>query len=139
MRKGINMKRQIRRGVFETNSSSTHSLTMCLKSDYDKWTKGEVLLFTGSGWCYPEDNKPNKNHFYTREEAITFEKSSKYAPSEDFDWNDEDAVMEMLHGNEWYDSDYYDDYCASEYETFEEKLITPSGDEIISFGYYGYC
>ena len=29
------MKRQIRRGVFETNSSSTHSLTMCLKSDYE--------------------------------------------------------------------------------------------------------
>lgn len=25
------MKRQIRRGVFETNSSSTHSLTMMLK------------------------------------------------------------------------------------------------------------
>ena len=133
------MKRQIRRGVFETNSSSTHSLTMCLKSDYDRWTKGEVLLFTGSGWCYPVGNKPQENHFYTKEEAIAFENSSKYAPSEDFDWNDEDAVMEMLHENEWYDSDYYDDYCASEYETFEESLTTPNGDEIISFGYYGYC
>ena len=70
------MKRQIRRGVFETNSSSTHSLTMCLKSDYDRWNRGEVLLFTGSGWCYPDDNAPQKNHFYTKEQAIEFEKSS---------------------------------------------------------------
>ena len=35
------MKRQIRKGVFETNSSSTHSLVMCLKSDYDKWEHGD--------------------------------------------------------------------------------------------------
>ena len=133
------MKRQIRCGVFETNSSSTHSLTMCLKSDYDRWTKGEVLLFTGSGWCYPEENRPKKNHFYTKEEAIAFEKFNKYASSEYFDWNDEDAAMERLHDNEWYDSDYWDDYYGSEFETFEENLTTPSGEEIITFGYYGYC
>ena len=70
------MKRQIRKGVFETNSSSTHSLVMCLKSDFDRWNNGEVLLFTGSGWCYPDDNAPQKNHFYTKEQAIEFEKSS---------------------------------------------------------------
>lgn len=132
------MKRQVRRGVFETNSSSTHSLTMCLKSDYDRWESGEVLLFTGSGWSYPEDNKPQKNHFYTKEEAIAFEKVSKYPPDEDLDWNDEDRVMDMLHDNEWFDSDYYwNDYC-SEYETFEDNLTTPSGDKVITFGYYGY-
>lgn len=37
------MKRQIRRGVFETNSSSVHSITMCMKSDYDKWVAGELV------------------------------------------------------------------------------------------------
>lgn len=37
------MKRQIRHGVFETNSSSTHSLTMCMKSDYDRWVAGELV------------------------------------------------------------------------------------------------
>ncbi|WP_313584682.1 hypothetical protein [Lacrimispora sp.] len=30
------MKRQIRRGVFETNSSSTHSLTMCSEEEFEK-------------------------------------------------------------------------------------------------------
>jgi len=38
------MKRQIRRGVFETNSSSTHSITMCSKEEYERWEKGELLL-----------------------------------------------------------------------------------------------
>lgn len=38
------MKRQIRRNVWETNSSSTHSITMCSKEEYEKWKKGELLL-----------------------------------------------------------------------------------------------
>ena len=37
------MRRQVRRGVFETNSSSVHSITMCTKSDYDKWRNGELV------------------------------------------------------------------------------------------------
>ena len=35
--------RQIRRNVFETNSSSTHSITMCMKSEFDKWVAGELV------------------------------------------------------------------------------------------------
>ena len=38
------MKRQIRRGVFETNSSSVHSITMCMKSDYDRWLAGGLVF-----------------------------------------------------------------------------------------------
>lgn len=37
------MKKSIRFGVFETNSSSTHSLTMCSKEDYQKWENGELI------------------------------------------------------------------------------------------------
>ena len=38
------MKVAIRRGVFETNSSSTHSMTIVAKEDFDKWKKGELLF-----------------------------------------------------------------------------------------------
>ena len=38
------MKRQVRRGVFETNSSSTHSLTMCSEEEFEAWKRGEVLF-----------------------------------------------------------------------------------------------
>ena len=131
------MKRQIRRGTFETNSSSVHSLTMCMKSDYDRWKSDNLFLFTGSGWYYPDYNKPEKNHFYTREEAIAFEKTDKYV-SKDTDWTDEDTVNEILHENEFYDYNYFwDEYCEY-YETFESSMITTNGEEVISFGYYGH-
>ena len=60
------MKMQIRRGVFETNSSSVHSITMCTGSDFDRWTDGELLFW--------EDEKK----FGTREEIIENLKKSTW-------------------------------------------------------------
>lgn len=34
----------VRSGVFETNSSMTHSLVICKYSDYEDWTKGKLLF-----------------------------------------------------------------------------------------------
>lgn len=36
------MKRQIRMGVWETNSSLCHSLSMCTKEQFEKWKNGEI-------------------------------------------------------------------------------------------------
>ncbi len=36
--------RSIRRSIFETNSSSTHSLTICAKEDYEAWKRGEMIF-----------------------------------------------------------------------------------------------
>ena len=35
------MKISVRKGVFETNSSSTHSLTMCSEDEFDQWKDGK--------------------------------------------------------------------------------------------------
>lgn len=35
--------KQIRCGVFETNSSSTHSLSICSEEEFNKWTAGELI------------------------------------------------------------------------------------------------
>lgn len=32
----------IRRNTFETNSSSTHSITICSKESFEKWKNGEL-------------------------------------------------------------------------------------------------
>ena len=40
------MKRQIRQNVFETNSSSVHSLTICSEEDFKKWENGELVYDT---------------------------------------------------------------------------------------------
>lgn len=131
------MKRQIRRGVYETNSSSCHSLVMCMESDYDRWENEGLYLFKGSSYGYPDDKKPTSGNFYTRDEAIAFEKASKY--SHDYvDWNNDDDVEDMLHDNEWYDFDYFwNNYCE-DYETFTDYFTTPTGESVCSFGYYGY-
>lgn len=36
--------KQIRIGVFETNSSSTHSITIVSKENYNRWKNGEMLF-----------------------------------------------------------------------------------------------
>ena len=33
---------QVRQGVFETNSSSTHSITMCTKNEFNEWVDGKI-------------------------------------------------------------------------------------------------
>ena len=129
------MKRQIRRGTFETNSSSVHSLTMCMKSDYDRWKHDDLFLFKGSDYGYLGES-PKYNHFYTKDEAIAFEKMSKYSSIDEC--KNDDEIMEILHENEWYDYDYFwDNYCEY-YETFESSMTTTNGEEVISFGYYGH-
>lgn len=129
------MKRQIRRGTFETNSSSVHSLTMCMKSDYDGWENDNLFLFKGSDYGYL-GKSPQYDHFYTKDEAIAFEKTSKYSSINEC--KNDDEIMNTLHENEWYDYNYFwDEYCEY-YETFKDTMTTTNGEEVVSFGYYGH-
>jgi hypothetical protein len=58
----------VRRNVFETNSSSTHSITMCSEDEYNKWKNGELLY---ERW---------EETFYTKNQIIekAKEKKNKY-------------------------------------------------------------
>ena len=119
--------RQIRNGVFETNSSSTHSLTMMMKSDYSRWESENLYLFKGYtyGWDF---DKPIKNHLYTRDEAEKFIKSYRYYHGEEID----DEMLREMDFVSWDDE-------GSEYlEEFYEEFTTPSGETIVAFGEYGY-
>ena len=35
---------QIRQNIFETNSSSVHSITLCTEDEFQKWKNGEILF-----------------------------------------------------------------------------------------------
>lgn len=35
--------KQVRHSVFETNSSSTHSITICTEDEYEKFKRGELM------------------------------------------------------------------------------------------------
>lgn len=124
------MKRQIRRGVFETNSSSVHSLTMCSGEEYDKWANGEVLYWR------------DRDKFGTREEIIEELKNARYSWGKkelcypNVNWDDEDDVHDVFsdEGIKTYDRFFDDDYM----ETFEDSYVTPNGEKVVAFGYYGY-
>ena len=110
----------IRHGVFETNSSSTHSLTIMTQEEYDKWDKEHYLA----------DDK-----IITRDEAIAEIMKSSW--NKDLDLNDEEAVEEALKDSEYYNSLGYEDYVG-DMEEFSQNFTTPSGDKMVAFGYSGY-
>lgn len=122
------MKKQVRREVFETNSSSTHSLTMCSGEDYDKWEKGELLFW--------ED----QDKFGTRESIIEEMKTMKWYDGSlrypDVNWENEDEVYDIFCDN---GVKTFEKYFEEEwYETYSESYTTPNGEEVVAFGYYGY-
>jgi hypothetical protein len=74
MRKEIKiMKRQIRRGVFETNSSSVHSITLCMESDYEKWKNGELIYNRWADELVPITDEVRKSIEEDERDYLTYE------------------------------------------------------------------
>lgn len=109
--------RAVRVGVFETNSSSTHSITMCSKEEFDKWKDGELLFDTLD------------DVFVTEDEAVARIKETYK------DITDE-GIEDMLGKGDWctYDN-YFNDYWL---ETFTATHVTKKGEVIVAFGKYGH-
>lgn len=115
----------IRQGVFETNSSSTHSLTMCTGTQYESWKNEQLYMVE-----YPLQ-------FLTRDELIMFLKTKTYLPDEDLAAMDTDTFNDWVKDNDvatTYET-YFDD-C--DLETFESTYTTPNGETVVAFGKYGY-
>lgn len=109
------MKIQIRRGVFETNSSSVHSLTICTEAEYNDWACGKVYF-----------DKWNER-FITKDEIPEKFKNANYETEEDLEIAlREDGICTI--------DNFNDDY----FEYFEQTYTTPGGEKIIAFGYSGY-
>lgn len=136
--------KQIRKNVFETNSSSTHSLTMCSKSQFEDWKAGKVLF---NDWKevfveaqkMTEIDKENARDEY----KSLYECQSYYKKWEDLS---EDEINQWY--SKWYEErgDYdrddlktYKEYFNYGYlETFVQCYTSESGDEVVAFGKYGY-
>lgn len=144
----------IREGVFETNSSSTHSITMCMKSDYEKWQDGllklipqeerfltleecetyikECSLISKTVHDWSEDTYTYKGKVLKKEDLLTEEYLSTVTDEDISNWLDDACTDEKPLTFEEY-GDCYDDL-----EYYEDSFTTPSGEEVIAFGNYGY-
>ena len=102
------MKLQVRTGVFETNSSSTHSITICTQKDFDAFKNGKKVICVYSLKLYD-----------TVEEGLKKER-----------WADEGSFRTYDGFNEYVSESWY--------ENFEETFTTPGGEKVVAFGYYGH-
>ena len=122
----------VRLGTFETNSSSTHSITMCMESDYEKWKNGEMY------WHRWNDELVSKEEV---EKEMAKLRDEFIADNPDFDENNEEWKEELeQYINEdktYYTYEEFNDYDYIEYETFVDTFETPNGETVIAFGYYG--
>ena len=103
---------KIRKGVFETNSSSTHSLSVCSLERWKQFEKNKLYYNFFQDIFYTEEQLMVKNNLKTKSEL------KKYCKEEG-----------------WYTIDGFRELS---YETFEEIVRTPKGEKIMIFGYYGY-
>lgn len=114
-----------RLGMFETNSSSTHSIIIGMEDDFKKWENGELLY-----------NRYNHS-FCTKEEAINILKESPwYNKRIDFDNIEPEELEERLRDAEFYTCEWFDD--GDELEHDYNEFITPNGEKICMLCRYGY-
>lgn len=108
---------QVRKSVFETNSSSVHSITMCKESEYNRWQSGELYYRWGN--------------FITREEADEIIENDRRK------WNPKmvgtPITEETLRDEGIYTFDAFWEENEERYEAFEDHL-----DGVVAFGYYGH-
>jgi len=99
------MKIQVRAGVFETNSSSTHSLSVYENSDWEKFKKGEMVIENSA-----DDPQLVKVSDETKE--LTFNPNNE---DEDNDIYDYDYLTYEVWNNIW-------DYMDEGWETIEKNI-----------------
>ena len=150
------MGKMIRRGIFETNSSSTHSLVICSKKQYEDWGTGKALFIRDDEkFVEPVEDKTdyrkmyidknievsaNNDGIYILNGSVFTSKEEAYNKAVIEDWE----LTDMKDEDQGYwserpvDRDEYWDNIQSEFETFVEHYTTENGDEVVAFGYYGY-
>lgn len=114
------MKLSVRKGVFETNSSSTHSLTMCSENEFDQWKEGKLL--------YDSYNEK----LVLKEEVFNIYR-------EDVQYNDktDNEIMDKIYEEREFLT--FDQFASDEYlESYWDTYPTNSGEKVVAFGQFGY-
>ena len=137
------MKRQVRYGVFETNSSSTHSLTICSEEEFEAWKRGDVLFQEWGSENFISANKLSDND-KKRAEKVYEENKDDFQK----DWKDLSENAKQKYYTKYAkendiiaeDVKTYEQYMyEGDLETFVQSYTSKNGDKIVVFGEYGYC
>ena len=122
--------KQIRKGIFETNSSSTHSMTMCSGEEFDAWVNGDTLYADGDFCSHKEAVAEMRKELAKYDKIITDEDYQKWL-NKNYDGDETSALID--------EGGYrtYSQWCDTEYDLFEDEYTTKSGERVVAFGEYG--
>lgn len=136
------MKEQIRRGTFETNSSSTHSISICTEDKFTKWKNGELLYDEDTEEFVPTYSLSDEDKLYAKENYEI--KKDEYSK----DWDDlSDDAKEKYYRKYAKENCVdtvgltYEDWLDEKncyFETYTYRYKTEHNDKIVAFGYYGH-
>lgn len=125
----------IRYNIFETNSSSVHTLTLCREEDYDKWNNGEYLLRNDD--YNPDEDLPqfipkDRLKEFDPKAPYTLKRGSYYEPL----FFDKDGKEVLYYDIPYLTPEQYESYYDNLY-SYEEKA-TIDGINVVAFGHHGY-
>ena len=136
---------QIREGVFETNSSSTHTITICSENTFKKWVEGSDIVYVGDYCDFNFDGRD----FVTKEEVLEKAKESNEkrvaegkkpyydienffdpeANSTTYTCQSQAAECGVYTFEEWQEDEYL--------ETYTKDYTIENGEKVVAFGKYG--
>lgn len=127
---------QIRFGAFETNSSSTNSISICMLDDYQRWRNGELYLLMSGAVNYTSNSvrdvtqEKDTRLFITQDELLGMASKKLNKPKEEI--SAQDAIFEVRA----YPFNDFEDVFGGEF--FEREFTTPSGEKVIAFGSWDF-
>lgn len=127
------MKKVTRCGVWETNSSTSHSLIVLPKDEYERWSKSGDLYVCKDYWGFywkDKPKKPEKGKLYTKEELLDIFAAAGW----EFDKESYETI------DDWFADEGFATYEMWENLELEEDfhtVTTPSGDEMVIECKYG--
>ena len=127
------MKRKIRRCVWETNSSMSHSLIIMTEEQEEKWKSG-LYYYDFEYWNpfrdIPKEKQPVKGQFYTQDEVLNFLELIGYKYNAE-EWEDDGGVEQFIYEC---DDDFksYEQWHESDWEEYGDRTyVTPSGEKLM--------
>lgn len=123
--------KKIRQNVFETNSSSTHSLIICTPEQSDLLTKGKMYIYDYDTLCTEDERINIILNEYQKE--FTIEGTYK----EFYDKNSE-MLEEYFSEHRYAEFQSYEEWVG-ELESDETYYTSKSGDKIIILCKYGHA
>ena len=140
---------KVRAGTFETNSSSTHSIVICSKKQFDEWKAGKCFFNVDTQKFVVPDMSRVKE--YEKEAVEQYKRQrdndpysvswAMLAPEDQKRYIDTHVQHRIEQDNHSYDCltyDGYRHYYQEGCEYTEKFFTTEHGDEVAAFGKGGY-